>query len=278
MKKTATAEESLAWRLIAAGFAKFESTIRRGLRDVAQRSTPKRRTEFLEACLEGSPLVDLESEARFGPLAFEVLVAVSARYAEYRVSRGALRAIRELRAALGGQPLADFYPMLALAKKVARVCRERHAPLAGRASLPPEPISARHLSRDRLGDIAIAVYRRRLEAARGPLYGKRWDELRRIADDSELSLPEDRMAFLHDLEEGMNLARPRRSRRGQISPELRRNRFVALDMALADFRRDGLGYEDVVRETVAALAEEVKIPEEDAAGFMLYLAKTTRDP
>jgi hypothetical protein len=238
------------------------------------------RLDFYLSIVEGN-VGEQPLEARHGDLAFEALVELARMHEAYEMKGWILNVIRSHAPALVG---LGFSQCLDLAYAVIKSCRERHAPHRRPPSFPPELV-APALSRSEAADVALrflcSVYEK--GAATQPERTANLEHL--IAATASLDAAT-RKRLARDVAEGLDVMRPKRcrskskARQAEARERLRayeRNARAALDVAIADFHRDGYTAEDVVHERAYRLAGVLDVTVERAFGYLWYLAKRSRN-
>jgi hypothetical protein len=205
-------------------------------------------------------------EERHGTLAFEVLVQLALSYGAYRLDRRVLRIVRSHASAIH---TIGSLEAIYLAQEVTAACRERYAPQMLAPRDVPEK-AARALRPSEAGDVALRCLEHWF-ASVGTA------EVGRVIFAGHGATPLDKKLLFHDVCEGVNLDEPigKRSRK-ETRAAYRRNRATALAALAHDFRRDGLGVEDVVREHAWELSQRIGVCFDHAFGFLRHLATHRR--
>jgi hypothetical protein len=285
MKETARPTNRTAGRVIDRHFARYRGkwNIAADIGELAAAS------EWLRWCLHESELIGLEERGRFflavtedlwpegygedefGDTAFELLVQFARYYGAYRVTPRVLAFVRQHSMALETDPIE----LLDLAKAVTDECRQRYRPHLGPLSKPAE-ILAPALRRDEAIRVALRYWiaRHGGEASSTPGVTEVLErEIMREPAESRGA----KQQFLHDLREGLLLARPsgRKVRRADAR-RYRANASVALAAAIDEHRRSGLGFDGVVAERARRLASFLGTTPRRAFGYLYYLARHSR--
>lgn len=276
--------ERLAWRAVISGFAQaskispkagsiYAGSFRESLR-IVDIYSKEEKINFYEAVIEGVPQEVSDPGAVFGPIAFETFVQISLAWRQFTVDKNMLTSLR----ARGAEAEPSFLEMFSLSKAITSECRRRYAPHLPPPSEPPEPIETSSLSLERIGEISLRIFKFHLKAeAERHNYTATFGEIKKLVELSPAILRVSKIAFLRDLQEGLNLSRPRHGQQSVGWLAFERNRAVALAAAMTDIRHDDIGFEDVIRERVEELAKAAKISLAEAAGYLLYLVSEKID-
>lgn len=231
--------------------------------------SPTGRERFYIAVTEGFR-PDGYGDEEFGDDAFEVLVQFARYYSTWRITPRVLKLVRGHAFALSIDPIEG----LNLARAVTDECRSRYAPHVPRLNRPPE-IIAPPLRRAEAAAFALSYWHARYRAE--ACENAETPDTERMVLSVESMASGDRKTFMHDLREGLLLAAPSgRRATAAARRRYRRNRALALAVALDEHRASNLGFEGVVAERAERLARETGSTVRKAFRFLYYLARHSR--